>query len=91
MATRPHVHKRNSAGEAACGRGGPQPRLTAYTDEVTCTYCAQRVKGIPGASYRPVPRWYDDWALTGRDRDGNLILIHKPTGGLYRVIPEEDL
>jgi len=91
MTIKPHVHKRNSAGEAACGRGGPQPRLTAYTDEVTCTYCAQGVKGLPPRPQAAVRAWHAGWTPAGRDRDGNLILIHKPTGGLYRVIPEEDL
>jgi hypothetical protein len=31
------------------------------------------------------------WAYVGRDRDGNLILKHEESGGLYHVIPEEDL
>jgi hypothetical protein len=34
--------------------------------------------------------WYDDWEFAGRDRDGNLILRHKETGGLYRVLPVEE-
>lgn len=38
--SKPHVHKRSDSGGAMCGRGGKHPRLTAYTDEVTCTYCA---------------------------------------------------
>jgi hypothetical protein len=31
------------------------------------------------------------WAYAGRDRDGNMILKHEESGGLYHVIPEEDL
>lgn len=52
--TKPHVHKRSSSGEAVCGRGGAHPRLTAYTDEVTCTYCALGVTGISGHAVHPV-------------------------------------
>jgi hypothetical protein len=36
-------------------------------------------------------KWCADWEAAGRDRDGNLILKYTPTGGLYHVIPEEDL
>ena len=53
--SKPHVHKRSSSGEAACGRGGAHPRLTAYTDEVTCTYCAMGVTGVSGHSVHPLP------------------------------------
>jgi hypothetical protein len=45
--SKPHVHKRSSSGEATCGRGGAHPKLTAYTDEVTCMYCALGVSGHP--------------------------------------------
>lgn len=31
------------------------------------------------------------WAYAGRERDGNLVLKHEESSGLYRVIPEEDL
>jgi hypothetical protein len=31
------------------------------------------------------------WAYSGRDRDGNMILKYAESGGLYHVIPEEDL
>ncbi len=61
MTTKPHVHKRSSSGEAMCGRGGAHPQLTAYTDEVTCTYCALGVTGVSGHSAYPLPvrapRW----------------------------------
>lgn len=40
---------------------------------------------------KPHDGWYDDWAEVARDRDGNLILEYKPTGGRYRLLPEEDL
>jgi hypothetical protein len=52
---KPHVHKRSSSGEAMCGRGGAHPRLTAYTDEVTCTYCALGVTGLSGHSVHSRP------------------------------------
>lgn len=35
-------------------------------------------------------RWYEDWAPVRRDSAGNLILKHKPTGALYRVLPKEE-
>lgn len=34
--------------------------------------------------------WYDDWDMTGRDSDGNAILRHRETGGLYRTLPLEE-
>jgi hypothetical protein len=36
------------------------------------------------------PVWHDDWEESGRDVHGNLLLKHKPTEGLYYVIPEEE-
>ena len=38
-----------------------------------------------------VKAWYDDWEVTGRDDDGNAILRYRPTGGLYRILPLEEL
>ena len=38
----------------------------------------------------PAANWYDDWEMTGRDGDGNAVLRHRPTGGLYRALPVED-
>ncbi len=48
-----------------------------------------------GASFEPAePRpsraWHADWAEVDRDQDGNAILKHKPTGGLYRLHPVEE-
>ena len=34
--------------------------------------------------------WHAEWAMEGRDRAGNAILLHKPTGGSYRLVPVED-
>lgn len=34
--------------------------------------------------------WHDDWEVTGRDRDGNAILRHRLTEGLYRILPIEE-
>ena len=59
--TKRHVHKRSSSGGAECTRGGARPLLADDPDEVTCTYCALGVTGIPGHSDRPLPvrttRW----------------------------------
>ena len=44
-----------------------------------------------GAVFPEAGNGLDGWEKHGRDRDGNLILRYKPSGGLYRVLPEEDL
>lgn len=44
-----------------------------------------------GSTDDPRPAWYLSWRDVGRDRDRNLILEYKPSGGRYHVIPEEDL
>ena len=69
--SKPHVHKRSDSGGAMCGRGGKHPRLTAYTDEVTCTYCALGVTGVSGHSVHPLPasRWAALRAEIQRERD----------------------
>lgn len=36
------------------------------------------------------PNWYDDWEVTGRDDDGNAILRHRPTSGLYHILPIDE-
>jgi hypothetical protein len=38
-----------------------------------------------------IGNWHDDWEPDSRDGDRNLVLRYKPSGGLYRVLPEEDL
>ena len=35
--------------------------------------------------------WRDEWELAGRDRDSNLELRHVETGGVYRLLPVEEL
>lgn len=37
------------------------------------------------------PKWQREWSLEGRDRDGNLELRHVETGGVYRLLPVEEL
>ena len=37
------------------------------------------------------PGWQSEWEYAGRDRDGNLELRHIETGGVYRLLPVEDL
>ena len=39
---------------------------------------------------KPSRNWADGWAFASRDGDGNLILRHEPTGGLYKVLPVEE-
>lgn len=34
--------------------------------------------------------WYDDWEVVDRDRDGNAVLRHRSTEGLYRILPVEE-
>lgn len=52
--------------------------------EATAKAVADAVpKRLPGRA------WSHDWAYVERDGDGNLILRHAPTGGLYRVLPVE--
>jgi hypothetical protein len=34
--------------------------------------------------------WHADWDIKSRDDAGNAILLHKPTGGSYRLVPVED-
>lgn len=36
------------------------------------------------------PAWHADWDLVDRDSDGNAILKHLPTEGLYKVLPVEE-
>ena len=35
--------------------------------------------------------WRDAWEMAGRDQDGNLELRHIKTGGVYRLLPIEEL
>lgn len=39
---------------------------------------------------RPSRAWHADWAEVDRDSSGNAILRHKPTGGMYKILPAEE-
>ena len=50
-----------------------------------------------GAVFEPEPAksrksraWHADWTVVDRDQDGNAILKHKPSGGLFRILPVEE-
>ena len=56
-------------------------------------WLAEFVTGL-GAIFPEEPAksraWHAAWAMAGRDQDGNAILRHKPTGGLYRLHPVDE-
>ena len=66
----------NSEGEA---KARAETRLEEFVTSLGAVY--PEGDGWPGRG----------WAYAGRDRDGNLTLKHEESGGLYHVIPEEDL
>jgi hypothetical protein len=39
---------------------------------------------------RPSRAWHADWTQVDRDSSGNAILRHKPTGGMYKILPAEE-
>jgi hypothetical protein len=39
---------------------------------------------------RPSRAWHADWVPVDRDSSGNAILRHKPTGGMYKILPVEE-
>lgn len=84
----PKVHLRTeaSAGIAKCGLGGRNAKLTDDPAEVTCAACSQGWEARPSMGRR----WHEDWAEAGRDGDGNQILRHKPTDGMYKILPVEE-
>lgn len=57
-------------------------RLAAWRDAAVA---AERDK--PG---RPSRAWHADWVPVDRDSSGNAILRHKPTGGMYKILPAEE-
>lgn len=45
---------------------------------------------FPDEPGRPSRAWHADWVKVDRDQGGNAILRHKPTGGLYKILPVEE-
>lgn len=49
-----------------------------------------RVSKATFGTLEPAANWYDDWEVVTRDEEGNTVLKHRPTEGLYRILPLEE-
>jgi hypothetical protein len=65
----------------------PSDKARAGWEKIANAACSAAVaaRTIPGL------KWQQEWVHEGRDRDGNLELRHIETGGVYRLLPVEDL
>ena len=59
-------------------------RLAEFTSHLGAIFPAEPAKS------RKSRAWHADWAEVDRDQGGNAILKHKPSGGLYRILPVEE-
>jgi hypothetical protein len=64
---------------------------TLHNREIGNTGEQETILEIPPAPAEAEPGWQSEWEHAGRDRDGNLELRHTKTGGVYRLLPVEDL
>ena len=78
-------------GEAGKRLHGPTPdALKAEAERWLERFVSSLGAVFPDGPARPSRAWHADWAEVDRDQGGNAILRHKPTGGMYKVLPVEE-
>lgn len=64
--------------------------LKAKAEEWLAGFVSSLGAVFPDGPTRPSRAWHADWAEVDRDQSGNAILRHKPTGGMYKILPVEE-
>jgi hypothetical protein len=67
------------------GGHDPEWQLGAIREALTSS-----VRRTVSNRHTPAGDWSDDWEVADRGGDGNAILRHRPSGGLYRILPLEE-